>query len=216
MIEGLKPIKLLPTRERIASALRRAIISRQMQSGETLALEQTAKQLGVSVTPVREAFQILAREGLIELKQNKVATVQGITKMMLENHYQVRAALESEACILCCQKNAPLDDIRNVMEQSKKALESENTAEYSDQNQSFHFEIWIAAKNSRLQGLLSEMWNGLSQGIKQNSIEYATISFQEHQEIFDALEKRDEKRAYEAMRNHILRSLDSISTHYSQ
>ena len=62
---GLKPIKLLPARERVASALRKAIISKSIPEGAELTLENTAQELGVSVTPVREAFQILARDGLL-------------------------------------------------------------------------------------------------------------------------------------------------------
>ena len=42
---GLKPIKLLPARERVASALRKAIIAQQIKEGETLTLETTAQQL---------------------------------------------------------------------------------------------------------------------------------------------------------------------------
>ena len=76
---GLKPIKLLPARERVASALREAIISKSIKEGTELTLENTAQQLGVSVTPVREAFQILARDGLLEVKQNKCAIVLGVT-----------------------------------------------------------------------------------------------------------------------------------------
>ena len=74
---GLKPIKLLPARERVASALRKAIISKSIPEGAELTLENTAQELGVSVTPVREAFQILARDGLLEVKQNKCAIVLG-------------------------------------------------------------------------------------------------------------------------------------------
>lgn len=66
---GLKPIKMLPARERVAAALRKAIISRQITEGEVLTLESTAQELGVSITPVREAFQILERDGLIDLQQ---------------------------------------------------------------------------------------------------------------------------------------------------
>ena len=51
---GLKPIKLLPARERVASALRKAIISKSIPEGSELTLENTAQELGVSVTPVRE------------------------------------------------------------------------------------------------------------------------------------------------------------------
>ena len=64
---GLKPIKLLPARERVASAIREAIIQKKIKEGEILTLDTTAQELGVSVTPVREAFQILARDGLIIL-----------------------------------------------------------------------------------------------------------------------------------------------------
>ena len=44
---GLKPIKMLPARERVAAALRKAIISRQITEGEVLTLESTAQELGV-------------------------------------------------------------------------------------------------------------------------------------------------------------------------
>ena len=53
---------------------------RQIKEGETLTLETTAQQLGVSITPVREAFQILERDGLISLQQNRGATVLGINE----------------------------------------------------------------------------------------------------------------------------------------
>ena len=90
---GLKPIKMLPARERVAAALRKAIISRQITEGEVLTLESTAQELGVSITPVREAFQILERDGLIDLQQNKGATVLGINETTLREHFQIRAQL---------------------------------------------------------------------------------------------------------------------------
>ncbi|MBQ9419608.1 MAG: GntR family transcriptional regulator, partial [Synergistaceae bacterium] len=68
---NLRPVKLLPVREQAASSLREAIITQNIKQGEILTLDATAKALGISVTPVREAFQILARDGLIELAQNR-------------------------------------------------------------------------------------------------------------------------------------------------
>ena len=91
---GLKPIKTLPIREKIAATLREAILSRKIPAGEVLTLESTAQELGVSITPVREAFQILARDGLLELKQNKRAVVVGVTEKTIQEHFQIRAALE--------------------------------------------------------------------------------------------------------------------------
>lgn len=90
---GLKPIKLLPARERVASALRKAIISKSIPEGAELTLENTAQELGVSVTPVREAFQILARDGLLEVKQNKCAIVLGVTEKTIQG------ALPAACCL---------------------------------------------------------------------------------------------------------------------
>ena len=171
----LKPIKLLPARERVASALRKAIISKQINEGEVITLESTAQQLGVSVTPVREAFQILARDGLIDLKQNKGATVLGLNETTIREHYEIRAALESAACVLCCQRKADLSDIRKCLEMADEALEKKDSSSYSNYNQSFHYEIWTAAGNEKLKTMLSEMWNGLSMGLKSTEEEYAEI-----------------------------------------
>ena len=119
---GLKPIKMLPARERVAAALRKAIISRQITEGEVLTLENTAQELGVSITPVREAFQILERDGLIDLKQNKGATVLGINETTLREHFQIRAALESEACALCCRNHIDMSRIEQVLTVSKEMI----------------------------------------------------------------------------------------------
>ena len=126
---GLKPVKLMPARERVASALRKAIISRQIKEGETLALEATAQELGVSITPVREAFQILARDGLLELKQNKGATVLGVTEKTLRDHYQIRAVLEGYACVLCVETGADLSALQNCLKHRRRCSLPETAAD---------------------------------------------------------------------------------------
>ena len=75
----LKPIVMPSAKQKVASELRKAILSRKLKEGEVLSLESIATQLNVSITPVREAFQILDWDGLIKLRQNKGAIVLGIT-----------------------------------------------------------------------------------------------------------------------------------------
>lgn len=211
---GLKPIVLLPARERVASELRKAILSRQIKAGETLTLEATAEQLGVSATPVREAFQILARDGLIRLKANKGAVVVGMTRERLREHYQVRAALEGEACLLCCERGADLGGIEHSVRAARKALDADDATRYGDFNQSFHYEIWKASDNEKLTAMLSELWNGLSMGLESTVGEYAQVSQREHEEILTALQARDGEGARTLMRRHILRSLEDMLTRY--
>lgn len=211
---GLKPITLLPARERVASSLRKAIISRQIEQGEVLTLEATAQELGVSVTPVREAFQILARDCLIDLKQNKTAIVLGINEQTIKEHYQVRASLESMACMLCCLNGADLTAVENCVIGARRALLQNDASTYSNYNQSFHYEIWKAADNEKMKNMLSELWNGLSMGIRTTESEYAKKSQTEHEEIFEALKEKDSEKARMLMLNHILRSMKDILTRY--
>ena len=104
-MNGLHPIKMPSAKEKVAAELRKAILSRQLQEGEAVTLESVANQLEVSVMPVREAFQILARDGLIKLQRNKGAVVLGINETYIREHYQLRAILESDTILsYICQK----------------------------------------------------------------------------------------------------------------
>ena len=207
---NLRPVKLLPVREQAAASLREAIITQNIKQGEVLALESTAKALGISVTPVREAFQILARDGLIELAQNRGAVVLGMTAKNIREHYEIRAALEAEACRLVCEKGADLSEIERCVNN----LVSHEADNYSDLNQSFHYNIWLASENSRLVNMLSDLWNGLSMGVRTTKNEYAKKSQAEHENIFSRLKARDEYAASMAMREHILRSMNDMLTRY--
>ncbi len=209
---NLKPIKLLPAREQVASALRKAILSRELQEGAELTLESVAAQLQVSSTPVREALQILSRDGLIRLRPNKGAIVLGINEKTIRNHYETRAVLEREAAALVCRNNADISGIINAYEQAAEALNQNNAKDYSNYNQSFHVEIWSASGNDTMKTLLSSLWNGLSMGHKVTEEDYAHLSIQEHKQILDALIDRDEMRAKELMNAHIIRSMENILT----
>lgn len=207
---NVRPVKLLPVREQAAASLREAIITKSIPAGEVLPLDATAKALGISVTPVREAFQILARDGLLEVAQNRGAIVRGINAETIREHYEIRAALEAEACRLVCEKKADLSEVERCV----KNLVVSDAENYGDLNQSFHYNIWLASGNSRLVKMLSELWNGLSMGVKTTKGEYAKKSQAEHEEIFSWLKAYDSEKAAEAMRKHILRSMNDMLTRY--
>lgn len=212
-MNALSPIHLLPARDRVAAALREAILSRQLAPGQELTLKDTAALLGVSATPIREAFQILSRDGLIELRPNRGAVVLGMTEKRLRDHYETRAALERAAAMAVCRKNADLAPIRRAYEEAAASLAQSDSRRYSDQNQAFHMAIWTAADNDPLRELLSGLWNGLSMGHKVTQEHYAKLSMAEHAHILEALEARDAPRSGDLMEAHILRSLDNVLTH---
>lgn len=213
-MNGLKPIKIPSAKEKVASELRKAILSRKMKEGEILSLDSVATQLNVSITPVREAFQILARDGLIKLRQNKGAIVLGITDTYIREHYQLRAILESACAGLAAEEGVDISGIRDSYEESKAALGKGDYSQYASQNRDFHSEIWAAAGNKKMENMIAELWNGLSMGNMVTEQVYAKISIEEHGRIMDAIAAGDGERAKKEMYAHIMRSRDDMLTYY--
>ncbi len=210
---NLKPVKLMPVREQAASSIREAIITRSLQPGETLNLEATAKALGISATPVREAFQILARDGLIELAQNRAAVVIGFTEKNIRDNYEIIAALESGVCRLICEKESPLEGVEYCIMSERNILET-YPEKYPDYNKSFHYEIWFSAGNMKMLNMLSRLWDWLPSELKTIRTEHFQTSHAEHENIFWKLLQRDSQGAYEAMHAHIIRHMNDILTRY--
>lgn len=215
-MNGLGKVNLLPAREQAASILRKAILSRELAEGQELTLDGIASQIGVSITPVREAFQILAADGLIKLRPNKGAVVLGVNEKTIQDHYETRAVLEGEAAARACRHGVDITSIEGAYETALKALEESNSQEYSKYNQMFHVEIWAASNNEKMKSLLSAMWNGLSMGHKVTEEDYAKISIYEHKQILDAIRNRDAELARKRMQDHIIRSMNNILTRFDR
>lgn len=213
-MNGLKPIKIPSAKERVASELRKAILSRKMEEGENLSLESVAGQLNVSATPVREAFQILARDGLIKLRPNKGAIVLGITETYIKEHYQLRAILESACAEIAAGEGVDISGIEESYETAKEALGKGDYESYANFNRDFHSEIWTAAGNHKMENMIAELWNGLSMGNMVTEEEYAKVSIQEHGKIVDAIRERNTVNAKKGMYDHIMRSRDDMLTYY--
>ena len=90
-------LELMPVRVRITSILKKAIYTGEYRSGDELSLSDVAARLGVSRTPVREAFQALEAEGLITLRMNKGAIVNNLDRKFIADIFDIRLLLESEA-----------------------------------------------------------------------------------------------------------------------
>lgn len=210
----LGKVKLLPAREQVASVLRKAILSHELKEGQEITLEGIAREVGVSSMPVREAFQILAADGLIKLRPNKGAVVLGINEKLIRDHYETRALLESELAARCCRDGVDISAIESAYAMADQALREEDSHEYSRHNQAFHMAIWEAGDNEKMKALCSSLWNGLSMGHKVTQEDYAKISIYEHRQILEAVQERDADKARERMRRHIIRSLENILTNY--
>lgn len=207
-MESLK--KAMPVRVEIAAILRKALFSGEYKSGDELSLTAVAAQLGVSRTPVREAFQTLESEGLIELRMNKGAIVLPIDAKYMTDHYETRELLEAEAARRAAKNG--MQDAAVLLEQLESLLrhmDSVSTEAYEKLNFSVHTAIWTASDNEKMYKLLCSLWNGPSISMFSPKLEHYRKSTQEHIAILKAIAAGDQETAREEMACHIRRSLQN-------
>ena len=136
--DNVGKIHMLPAREQVASYLRKAILRREIPEGSILTLEETARHMGVSTTPVREAFSCWPVRGLVKLRPNKGAVVQGMDEKAIRDHFAVRTLLEGEAAALAARPGSNLTEVEKVFQAMRQCLLDHRYTDYKHYNESFH------------------------------------------------------------------------------
>ncbi len=205
----------LPIRIRVASSLRKSILSGELVSGEELSLTDVAAKLGISRTPVREAFQMLASEGFITLRMNKGALINSIDEAFIRDHFEMRMLLEGEAVVRSIKRNMDVTLLMNQQQQVYEQLDDILPEDYSRSNQEFHTKIWLCAGSPKLYSYLTGLWNGPSIGSNTNAISHRKLSVEEHIKILTCIENHDIAQGRSVMEYHIKRSMNNLLSSYS-
>ncbi|MBQ6385710.1 MAG: GntR family transcriptional regulator [Lachnospiraceae bacterium] len=214
----MESLKMMPVRVRITSILKKAIYSGEYKSGDELSLTGIAEQLGISRTPVREAFQALEAEGLITLRMNKGAIVNAIDRKFVSDQFEMRILLESEAAARAAERGMETEPLLTQLYKLRDSgLKEVDSALYVKLNQEIHTGIWHAADNGKLLQYLQELWNGPSTGHSrpEQQLHYRDSTY-EHISILESIRDRDAGGARDAMSRHISRSMENILKYYPE
>jgi DNA-binding GntR family transcriptional regulator len=155
-MDGL--IKQKSLAEHIVEDLEKKIIDGALQPGQRIIEEALCKTLGVSRSPVREAFQILESRGFVVREPRKGISVARSTQREAEDIYRIRASLDGLATSLAVKKQTPelLKKLKKMHEQMVRAAEKENGAAYQQLNKRFHELVINACDNPRLIQLIGD------------------------------------------------------------
>lgn len=203
-------VEKMPVRLTVASIIRNAILSGEIADGQTLSLTETAARLNVSRTPVREAFQLLESEGLIELRMNREAVVHTIDEAFIREHFDMRILLEGVAIERATRNKMDLRPLEELQDTLTRAKSADVPRLYDDYNHDFHHLIWEGAANRKLYGFLDSLWNGPSYSRTSGGNVNHAVSVREHGEMLAAMKKGASAVAREIMGQHVRRSRDII------
>lgn len=198
----------VPLRDRVYETLEELIIYRALAPGQHLVEADIAKRLGVSRIPVREAFQLLARDGWIDLRPHQGAFVHQPTSREVDDVFSVRTLLEVEATRLAASKASPdsIPALREILRTGRESLVRADERALVMLNSQFHSHITQMGENEVLAGLIARLDKRIRWYFARVVMSRGSNSWKEHAEIVEAVAARDADRASEAMRRHAERT----------
>jgi DNA-binding GntR family transcriptional regulator len=187
--------------------LRESIILGELTPGTPLRLEDLARNLGMSISPIREAVRQLEALGLAEHVPHHGAKVMGLDVEELRELFSVRLALESmavrRAAALFTEEDATT--ARSHLEAYDEARKRDDIRSAVRAHGSFHFAIYSAARSPWLLRLIRPAWDSCE---RYRPVLFAKGEVQDRHEELDvellaACEAHDGERAAQALHDHL-------------
>ncbi|OZI41181.1 GntR family transcriptional regulator [Bordetella genomosp. 5] len=197
----------------VAVSLRERIVQGQFPPGARLNERYLCELLGVSRTPLREAFRLLAAEGLIELEPKRGAQVVAMSETRIREAFEVIGGLEAMSSRFACERatDAEIAEIRALTFEMQASHARRDLPTYYRLNHAIHECLSKAAHNT----LLNQLYD--TQNARIQHLRFASNedpakwdqAMREHVEMADALGARDGERLAGILRGHLQRKCDA-------
>jgi DNA-binding GntR family transcriptional regulator len=199
----------------VARLLRSRVLSGELSPGTRLREVQLCNELGVSRTPLREAFRTLAAEGLVDLLPNRSVVVSELHAPDIEHLMVVFANLEALAAELACKNvtDAQVSEIGRLLSQMVDYYEHGERIKYLEVNFRIHRMTLDIAANP----VLFNVWQSLvprverARALPNLDPKRWTAALFEHSKMFAALAARDAPLLSRLTREHFLNGLPFLT-----
>jgi DNA-binding GntR family transcriptional regulator len=221
-------LELRSLQQQIHDQLLGRILRRELEPGERISPPEIAAALGVSITPVRDAVNQMAAEGLVTVKPRRGTVVSPVSIRDIEELYEIRLMIEPQAAEIAASRATP-DEIANVQELAER-LEAGPPAGASgvDDLETYlqeiatdaelHAAVVRAAHNVRLDAL----YDGLRTHVLIARAVFPRLYRRqphrrgEHQRVVDAIAAHDGGGARDAMASHLRQALADTLRHVEE
>jgi DNA-binding GntR family transcriptional regulator len=192
-------------------ALLEHISDGSLAPGSKLREGALAEELGTSRTPVREALRTLAAEGLVEIAQNRGATVRAWTQEQIYESYGLRALLQAHAGRLAAANSNPddVDTLQQLQTQMEELL-ARRPANFLDElarlNAEFHGTVVGMARSALLESMINTLTSVSMVGRTFRGFEPEDLerSMMHHRDIIRGIAAGDAELVAAVMTSHIL------------
>ncbi len=159
----MKPVERLPLWDQAYLALRQALLAGRYGPGERILLRDVAGELGISLTPVRDAVNRLVAEHILERGSSGQGGGAVVPQMDLDRFKElvtIRCDLEGRAAERAAGR-ASVADIRSLdtlLSEMKALIRKQRLETYLDLHRRFHFGLYALSQMPVLENLIENIW----------------------------------------------------------
>jgi DNA-binding GntR family transcriptional regulator len=208
LFQKIETTDLRPIREIVLERLRKAIIEGSLEPGDRLVETYIAENMGVSRTPVREAFRQLEIEGLAENVPRKGTIVKGISQKDILEIYEIREMLEGLSARLACSNisKQQIDDLKEKISKMEQLIDSKDSTGYWKLHGEFHDIIQYVSGNKRLIDQMKQINEYLADLRTRTLVmdKRRRGAMDEHKKLIKAFEEKDGMLAEKIGREHVV------------
>lgn len=191
--------------EDVARFVRNRIFDGTYTAGSYVRLDQLAAELGISVTPVREALFALRAEGLIAQQPRRGFVVLPVTGRDVADVANVQAHVGGELAARAAINitDDQLCELKEIQAQLEEAYAGDDHERTVRLNHEFHRAINVAADSPKLAQLMSQITRYAPESVFPAIEGWPRQSVKDHRRVLSALAKHDDKLARAAMSDHL-------------
>lgn len=203
----------LPLADQACQWLKERIFTGELGPGSRLSIEKLAAEIGVSRTPIRDAVNRLALEGLVVVTPRRATVVSSLDMVEVEEVFAARALLEPSVCAAVARTAsdsfiADLGRIHQLWERLDPNTVYRDFAahsRYAEADASFHLRIVAEMRNSRLDQIFARLnvQRRVAPLVFGTQYRGPARRMEEHRAIFDAISRRDPVATDNAVRRHV-------------
>ncbi len=200
--------------QRVFDEIEQSILSGNYSVGDQLVESKISVELGVSRTPVREAFKQLELEGLVTTIPNKGTFVVGISTDDIIDIYTIRIAVEGISSELAAQRvtEPEIKELETLVELQEFYANKGDVFQLLQLDTKFHEVIYEICGSRILKHTLETFHNQLKRARESSFLSSGrtATAVKEHRAIFEAIASHNSNQAKALTETHISNARDNI------
>lgn len=179
--------------DEVAQHLREAIMTGTLRAGTFIRLDETAAQLGVSITPVREALLTLRGEGMVQLEPRRGYVVVPMSRQDIADIFWLQASMAKELAASAIERLSPeqIDELEHANDELARAVIDGDPSTITAAEFGFHRLFNRATGRMKLSWFLLHVARYMPPLIYVTDISWGQSTVASHRRLIDALRRHD-------------------------